>query len=143
MPARRRIKLEMVNEEGEKLILIFEGRISRDRIAQLADLMELYGGVQEGERYEVGGSKLAKIVRIIEARFPFTGFTTREVADAYRNEYREPIPLSTVSTYLSRLADKGYLERIAVGNVARYRVVRGAVRNRMGVEGVNDMDLGV
>ena len=127
MPARKRIKLEMVNEDGEKLTLILEGNVSRERILQLTDLMELYSGSDSSNSFEKTSrpiNKLGRIVQVIEKHFPFTGFTTRDIAEAYRMEYREPIPLSTVSTYLSRLADRGFLERISVGNVARYRVTR-------------------
>ena len=126
MARSKRIKLEMTTDEGEKLTLILEGsRISRERLLQLADLIELYGGDERGEEY-IGrpSNKLGKIVQVIQKHFPFTGFTTRDVAEAYKLEYREPIPLSTVSTYLSRLADRGLLERIAIGNIARYRVAR-------------------
>ena len=131
MPVKKRIRLEMTTEEGERLTLILEGNVSRERIMQLADLMELYGGGERAGSSPEGGrpvNKLGRIVQVIERHFPFTGFTTREVAEAYRMEYREPIPLSTVSTYLSRLADRGFLERTAVGNVARYRVARRGVR---------------
>ncbi|HID04889.1 MAG TPA: hypothetical protein EYH45_07665 [Candidatus Caldiarchaeum subterraneum] len=127
MPARKRIKLEVTSDDGEKLTLILEGNVSRERILQLADLMELYSGGEYSSGLEKAGravNKLGRIVQVIEKHFPFTGFTTRDVAEAYRVEYREPIPLSTVSTYLSRLADRGFLERIGVGNIARYRVAR-------------------
>ncbi len=129
--SRRRIKLEMVNEEGERLTLIFEGRMSREKLLQLADFMELYGG--EGEARQRPSNKLARLIAVIEKHFPFTGFTTRDVMEAYRLEYREPITLSTASTYLSRLADRGYLERIAVGNVAKYRLVS-TVERRGGID---------
>ncbi|MDJ0269024.1 MAG: hypothetical protein NXY59_00445 [Aigarchaeota archaeon] len=129
--SRRRIKLEMVNEEGERLTLIFEGRMSREKLLQLADFMELYGG-ESGARQRPS-NKLSRLIAVIEKHFPFTGFTTRDVMEAYRLEYREPITLSTASTYLSRLADRGYLERIAVGNIAKYRLVS-SVERRGGID---------
>ena len=39
---RRRLKLEMVDEDGDKITLVVEGNITREKILQLADLMELY-----------------------------------------------------------------------------------------------------
>jgi len=132
--ARKRIKLEMVSEDGDKLTLIFEGRVNREKLLQLADFVELYGG-QEDEVVERQGNKLSRLVKVVEKHFPFTGFTTRDVLEAYRYEYHEPLSLSTASTYLSRLADRGFLERIAVGNVAKYRVVHAKPRHERAEEG--------
>jgi len=116
----------MMNEDGDKIILIFEGRISREKLMQVADLMELYGGLSESERQEhyYEGSKLAKLARVISKYFPVTYFTSREAVEAYISEYREPISLSTTSTYLARLSERGFLERRRLGGVIRYRVAR-------------------
>lgn len=123
---RSKIRFEMTNEDGDKIILIFEGRISREKLMQVADLMELYGGLSESDRQEhyFEGSKLAKLARVISKYFPVTYFTSREAVEAYISEYREPISLSTTSTYLARLSERGFLERRRFGGVIRYRVIR-------------------
>ena len=123
---RSKIRFEMTNEDGDKIVLIFEGRISREKLMQVADLMELYGGLSEFDRQEhyFEGSKLAKLARVISKYFPVTYFTSREAVEAYISEYREPISLSTTSTYLARLSERGFLERRRFGGVIRYRVIR-------------------
>jgi len=123
---RSKIRFEMTNEDGDKIILVFEGRISREKLMQVADLMELYGGLSESDGQEpyFEGSKLAKLARVISKYFPATYFTSREAVEAYISEYREPISLSTTSTYLARLAERGFLERRRFGGVIRYRVIR-------------------
>ncbi|MEM0329184.1 MAG: BlaI/MecI/CopY family transcriptional regulator [Nitrososphaerota archaeon] len=124
---RKKIRLEMVDDEGDKLVLIFEGRLSREKLMQMADLLELYGGLggreQEEEQY-YENSKLSKLARILAKYFPFGYFTSRDVVEAYMTEYREPITLSTASTYLARLAEKGYLEKYRSGNQIRYRLAQ-------------------
>ena len=121
---RKRVKFEMTSENGDRMVLIFEGNLSREKLMQMADLMELYGGLasQEKEEYYYENSKLAKVARVVSKYFPFGYFTSREVIEAYMAEYREPITLSTVSTYLSRLSERGFLERTRSGNTIRYRL---------------------
>lgn len=125
---RKRIRFEIVDDSGDRLVLIFEGRLSREKLMQMADLMELYGGLaggrerEEEEYYE--NSKLGKLERILGKYFPFGYFNSRDVVEAYMTEYREPITLSTVSTYLARLAERGYLERHKSGNQVRYRLAQ-------------------
>jgi len=132
--SRRRIKLELTNDEGDRLILIMEGRIDRGKIMQLADFLELYGGGdQRSETYAFENSKISKLMRIISKYFSLSFFSSREVLEAYIMEYREPMSLSTVSTYLARLADRGILERHGSGNNLRYRLSTKYV-NRVNLE---------
>jgi len=126
--------MELVSEDGDKLTLVFEGRVNREKLLQLADFVELYGGGQDEGPPESQGNKIVKLIRIVEKHFPFSAFTTRDVLEAYKYEHREPLPLSTASTYLSRLADRGFLERVAVGGVARYRVVHTKDRREENLE---------
>jgi hypothetical protein len=124
--ARRRIKLELDSEDGDRLTLTFEGRLNREKLLQLADFLELYGGAEPSATRN--GNKLSRMMEVLEKHFPFSQFSTRDVVEAYRYEYREPIPLSTASTYLARLAERGFLERLGSGNMARYRIARGQER---------------
>ncbi|GBC69457.1 hypothetical protein HRbin01_01155 [archaeon HR01] len=122
--SRRRIKLELSNEDGDRITLMFEGRLNREKLLQLADFLELYGGGSDLSSQRQG-NRLSKLMAVLEKHFPFSQFSTRDVVEAYRYEYREPIPVSTVSTYLSRLAERGFLERTGMGNMARYRLLHG------------------
>ncbi|MEM4190282.1 MAG: hypothetical protein QXO79_00630 [Nitrososphaerota archaeon] len=46
MPARRKVRLEVVGDDGDRLTVILEGRVTREKIMQLADLVDLYGGAR-------------------------------------------------------------------------------------------------
>lgn len=118
--------MELVDESGDKVTVIFEGRLSREKILQLADLAELYGGSFEGRLGGGSESKLDRLLGVVEKCFPFGYFTSRDVLEAFQAEFREPIPLTTVSTYLCRLADRAVLQRVGSGRgCIRYRVARG------------------
>ena len=130
---RKRVKFEIMDDNGDKVTLIFEGRLSREKLIQIADLMELYGGLTEQEHVEeeyLENSKLGKLTRILAKYFPFGYFNSRDVVEAYMTEYREPITLSTASTYLARLAERGYLEKAKSGNQVRYRLAQPRVAGR-------------
>lgn len=123
MPARRRVRLEVVGDDGDRLTVVLEGRVTREKIMQLADLVDLYGGA--AERAPPMENKLTRLARMIEKRFLYTEFTSRDVAEAYEAEYGEKLTLSTASTYLARLAERGFLERAGgTLNNIRYRLLR-------------------
>lgn len=124
MPARRRVRLEVVGDDGDRLTVILEGRVTREKIMQLADLVDLYGGGASTQ--QPVENKLTRLARMIEKRFPYAEFTSRDVVEAYEAEYGEKLTLSTASTYLSRLAERGFLERAGgMLNNIRYRLLRG------------------
>ncbi len=124
MAAKRRIRLEMVDEDGDKVTLIFEGRVTREKLLQLADFVELYGGGEDPERSTLSDNKLTRLARVVEKYFPMSSFTSKDALESYVAEYREQIPHSTVSTYLARLAERGFLERISNSQIIKYRLLR-------------------
>ena len=123
-PKRKKIRLEMVDDDGDRITLMFEGRLTREKILQLADFLELYGGGEEAERSLTLENKLTKLARLVEKNFPLSAFTSKDVLETYVSEYGENIPLSTVSTYLSRLAERGFLERVGGSGTIKYRLAR-------------------
>ncbi|MEM2395677.1 MAG: hypothetical protein QXN54_04200 [Nitrososphaerota archaeon] len=130
--SRKKVKLELTNDDGDRLILIMEGRINREKLMQLADFLELYGGSQNENTNHplLEGSKVAKLARVITKYFPLGFFSSRDVVEAYIAEYREPLSLSTASTYLARLADRGFLERHGSGNNIRYKLAQSHIIER-------------
>lgn len=120
---RRRLRLEMVDEDGDRITLIIEGNLTREKVLQVADLIELYGGHQE--RTVPLENKLVRLARAVERRLASGPFTSRDAVEAYREEYGEEISLSTASTYLARLTERGFLEREpSPGGAVRYRLAR-------------------
>ncbi len=129
VPRRKKVKFEMETGDGDKIAITFEGSLTREKLYQLADFLELVSGAPEPSE-NIRGNKLTKLMSVIEKHFPYSFFTSREIAEAYQYEFREPIPLSTASTYLARLAERGWLERTGSGNLARYRIAHGEARQK-------------
>ena len=126
MPARK-MRVEVFDSEGNKYTISLEGNISREKAVKILDLIELLGGIPSNNPVSASSpfktAKIEKVKAIIEKKFPLVWFTSREIQEAYENEFKEPINLSTVSTYLSRLADRGFLMASSNSRVKRYRMV--------------------
>ena len=126
MPARK-IRVEIFNGSGDRYTITFEGQVTREKALRLLDLVELLGGmptVNPGwNRPPSESSKIDKIRLVVEKSFPIGWFSSRDIQSAYEEEFKEPISLSTVSTYLSRMADRGILTKNKVYNRRRYRIL--------------------
>jgi len=127
MPTRK-IRVELFDSEGNRYSISFEGQITRDKAVRLLDLVELLGGAPgSGENLEFNPtiaeelSKYDKVRVIVQKHFPVVWFSSREVQTIFEQEYKEPIGLSTVATYLARLAGKKLLSKAGPSNSLRYK----------------------
>lgn len=124
MPAHR-VKVDVNDGEGNKLSISFQGKITRGKLLQLLDFVELLGGVPEVSRRDVSElSKFEKVKILVDRKFPVGWFTSQDVMIAYEDAYDEPLGLSTVSTYLARLARKTILQRGGTLAGRKYRLAR-------------------
>lgn len=128
---RKRIKLEMVGGTGEKITVTLEGSISRERILRVVDMLHLFEAAsdEESSPEPEETSKFDRVLMLLRRKFPAGWFTSQDVMVAYEDVYDEPIGLSTVSTYLSRLVDRGAVSKTGGLATRRYRLRR--------VEGTN------
>lgn len=136
------MRVELFDNEGNRYTVAFEGQITRDKALRLLDLVELLGGMPNetaargSESSPVGilPSRFEKVRSVIQKSFPLVWFSSRDVQLVYEQEMKEPISLSTVSTYLSRMAGKGLLMRTGESNKLRYKsiskIAQEAVRQR-------------
>ena len=129
MPARK-MRVELFDSEGNRYTVAFEGQITRDKALRLLDLVELLGGMP-GEGLNPGAgsilagnspSRFEKVRLVIQKSFPLIWFSSRDVQSVYEQELKEPVSLSTVSTYLSRMTGKGLLLRVGENNTLKYKV---------------------
>ena len=130
MPAKK-MRVELFDGEGNKYTVAFEGQITRDKALKLLDLVELLGGMPgEGAPAAVnntvsaaGLSRFEKLHSIIQSGFPLVWFSSKDIQSVYEQDLKEAITLSTVSTYLSRMAVKGMLMRTGGSSNLRYKTV--------------------
>lgn len=131
MPARK-VRVDIFDTEGNRYSISFEGQVTRDKALRLLDLVELLGGMP-GSSNPGGGSavignelsKYAKVRVVVQSHFPVVWFSSREVQSVYEQELKEPIGLSTVATYLSRMAAKGVVLKTGPSNNLRYKAPQG------------------
>ena len=129
MPARK-MRVELFDNEGNRYTIAFEGQITRDKAVRLLDLVELLGGMpgETGSPRMVSTatsknvSKFERVRSIIQKSFPLIWFSSREVQSVYEQELKEPVSLSTVSTYLARMSNRGLLLRVGESNNLKYKI---------------------
>ena len=113
---RRRVRVEFRDREGTKHTVTLEGELTREKIIRVLDYVELMGG--HSSRLDSAPAALPlhmtlldKVLDLIKKEFPSTAFTSREVRRAFADAYGHEVRLSTISTYLCRLRDRGLLIR--------------------------------
>jgi hypothetical protein len=133
MPLKK-VRMDLYDDNGNKYTIIFEGGVTREKVLQLLDLVELLGGSSSEKGYEEENwnkrlTKLEKLRLTAERHYPLTWFSSKELQHTYEEEFDEPISLSTTSTYLSRLADRGFFIRDWKNNKLRYRLFSNTIEN--------------
>ena len=127
MPARK-MRVELFDCEGNRYSISFEGQVTRDKAVRLLDLVELLGGVPGGGANQGFDpvstrtpSKYDKVRAIVQKQFPLVWFSSKEVQTAFEQEFKQPIGLSTVATYLARMAGKRFLMKAGPSNGLKYK----------------------
>jgi CRISPR/Cas system-associated endonuclease Cas1 len=127
--AIKKILVEVFDSGGSRYKITLTGRITREKVLRVLDLVELLGACTSDESIQFGVefselSKFDQIRSVIRRHFPAVWFSSKEVQAVYENQLRKPINLSTVSTYLSRMVDRGFLMRKeGEGNLLYYRAI--------------------
>jgi hypothetical protein len=134
MPAKR-MRVEVFDGGGNKYTVTFDGQVTREKALRLLDIVELLGGIPGLNPQEsVATSDLPKQEKMrlmVEKYFPLVWFSAKDVQSVYEQEMKEPAALSMVSTYLTRLADRGALSKIGVAHGKRYRLVAPKPENQL------------
>jgi len=120
------MRVEVYDEVGNRYTVTLEGRVTRDKAVRILDMVELLGGMPGVEPSPHHPEKLSKFERVhilVKGHFPLTWFSSKDIQSAYEEQMNEPISLSTVSTYLSRLTDRGVLVKTHNSNRISYRLM--------------------
>jgi hypothetical protein len=126
---RKKIKIEFEDADGSKYNLSLDGVISKNKMLKVYELMETlntpggtpyeeidnrhrknlaHDGISAGNRLTSAGSK---IWYIAESKFHNTTFTSTDIQELYEEEFKEPMRLDAIATYLSRYVNRGKLVR--------------------------------
>ena len=133
MPTKK-VRVEVFNN-GDRYTITFEGQVTRDKTLRLLDLVELLGGAptanHASERPASEMPKIEKVRLAAEKNFPVGWFSSKDLQAAYEKQFNEPIRLSTASTYLSRLTDRGFFIRSGASNQRRYRIMTAISKHQL------------
>ena len=130
------MKVDVVDGSGNRYTVTFAGNVTRDKAVRLLEIVELLGGIPDNTNAEASSrvqelSKFGKIRLIVEKHFPIVWFTSKDVKTVYEQEFREPIGLSTVSTYLSRMTHRGLIIENKTLNQKKYKILTEISRNEL------------
>ena len=109
----RRLKVEFYDSDGVRHSIAIDGPVTKEKVGRILDLVELMSGTPQTSATALGLSprKFDRLASTIMSQLKGRNFTSGEARKTFETTFREKIPLSTVSTYLTRLADRGVLER--------------------------------
>jgi hypothetical protein len=122
---RKKVKVEITDEEGTTYSLALHGKFSQDKVMRMMELIDLFGqGEHNTSHVHLPDESTAygKILKLIQSSYSAKEFSSADIARDYEERHGSPIPLSTVSTYLARQADRGILNRQKFGNSWVYRL---------------------
>jgi hypothetical protein len=118
-------RVEVFDDNWNRYTIVFQGSVTREKALHIFDIVELLGRIRgfspKRGRNVSELSKYDKVHLVIGKHFPTVWFSCREVESIYEEEFKQPISLSTVSTYLSRMADRGFLMKNQSSGCLDYR----------------------
>ena len=121
--AKKRIRIDMEDSDGARYNIKLEGNVTKDKILKIFEMMDLMNIEEEQEPTNMD-SVGSKIWNIVDKFFPMGKFTSTNILEKYEDEYNEPVKLSIISTYLSRFATKGRVNRIRTGREWTYQTIK-------------------
>ena len=113
----------MEDSDGARYDIKLEGNVTKDKILKIFEMMDLMN-IEEEQVPTNMDSIGSKIWNIIDKFFPMGKFTSTNILEKYEDEYNEPVKLSIISTYLSRFATKGRVNRTRTGREWTYQTMK-------------------
>ena len=128
-----KIKIEFTDMSGAKYSLSVEGGMSKESITKMVDFANQMSSPQEqipqktADDYPNIDTNFSRLYGLLETKFKFGMFTSSDVMEAYEQQFDAQTTLSTISTYLSRLFQRGLVTRSRNGSGWTYRLIRSTV----------------
>lgn len=124
-----KMKIEFTDQKGAKYSFSIESP-SKENVSKLLDFVESIS-VKSNQETQTTSPPLPpadtnfnKVFGLVNNKFRFGSFTSADVLEAYEAHFQLRSTLSTISTYLSRLADRGVLTRSRNGAGWIYKLAR-------------------
>ena len=114
----------MEDADGARYDIKLEGNVTRDKVLKIFEMMDLMNIEEQEESTVKMDSVGSKIWHIVDKFFPMGKFTSTNILEKYEDEFNQPVKLSVISTYLSRFASKGRVERARTGREWTYHSIK-------------------
>jgi hypothetical protein len=111
---KKKVKLEFFDRAGVKHSLAIEGDFTIEKVNRLLEYAEIVGGSSPDPTHAPNpaqDSKMSRVLDVINTQLGDRNFDSRGLWQVYRETWGDELSLGAVSTYLSRLVDRGTLER--------------------------------
>jgi hypothetical protein len=113
---KKKIKLEFFDKTGTKHSLAIEGEFTPEKVSRLLEYAEIVAGSSHPQpQISPNDSKINRLLDVINTQLSDRRFDSREIWQCYQETWGEEFSLGAISTYLSRLVDRGLLERDGSG----------------------------
>ena len=121
--AKKRIRIDMEDQDGARYDIKLEGNVTRDKVLKIFEMMDLMNIEEEQEATNMDSTG-SKVWYIVDKFFPVGKFTSTNILEKYEDEFNEPIKLSIISTYLARFSSKGKIDRARTGREWTYQTIK-------------------
>lgn len=127
--ASPRIKIEFTDEKGARYSFSVEGP-SKENMSKILDFVNSISNTSSSssnssvEPEPIPDTNFSRLFGLVQNKFRFGSFTSSDVLEAYEQHFQLRTTLSTMSTYLARLADRGVVIRSRNGAGWIYRLAR-------------------
>ena len=110
---KKKIKLEFFDRAGVKHTLSIEGDVSPEKVTRLLEYAEIVAGAHHppSSTGQLHDTKIKRLLDVASTEFADQPFDSRQLWQRYRDAWGDEFSLGAVSTYLSRLVDRGVLVR--------------------------------
>lgn len=125
--ARKKIKIELEDENGERYNLTLQGSLSKEKIMNVIEFVQLFdkNSIDSSFEHRESDTKLgSKLWNLIIENFKYHTFTSSDLLRIYQDLYYQSIQLSVISIYLSRFYLKKQLNRSKNGKQWIYTLVK-------------------
>jgi len=121
---KKKIRLEFFDRSGTKHSVTIEGEFTTENVNRLIEYAEIVAGAGSslGPQSQQRESKIDRVIDVINTKFADREFDSRLLWRAYVETWSDEFSMGAISTYLSRLADRGVLERLGSSSHWFYRL---------------------
>ncbi|MDD9825969.1 MAG: hypothetical protein OXU86_04255 [Thaumarchaeota archaeon] len=122
---RKKVSIDVEDGEGTRYHTTISGSFTQEKVRKIFELMNIID-IESPEAGQAPDTVGGRIWGTVDRNYPLGNFTSSDILEKYEDEYRLPIKLSVISTYLARFAERGRLYRERRGREWSYRMAAGA-----------------